>query len=92
MVVDAGQRGPDGGGRGCHARHRSGAHAASAAAAMSKRPELRIIQGSRDAESGIYRLRTGSVLVVPAPVLEWPRAGAWRELIHRLLRKPVASE
>ena len=59
---------------------------------MSRRPKLRIIQGSKDAESGIYRLRTASVLVVPSPVIEWPRAGAWRELIHRLLRKPVASD
>jgi hypothetical protein len=59
---------------------------------MSKHPKLRIIQGTRDtADGGIYRLRPESVRQVPASALEWPRAGAWRDMIHRLMRNPVPS-
>jgi hypothetical protein len=60
---------------------------------MSKHPKLRVIQGTREtADGGIYRLRPDSVRQVQMSALEWPRAGAWRQMIHRLMRNPVASQ
>lgn len=60
---------------------------------MSKRPELRIIQGSklRD-DSRLYRLPRGRGGESATAAIEWPRAGAWRELVQRLLRNPVVPE
>jgi hypothetical protein len=56
---------------------------------MSKRPLLYLIEGrlSRDPR-GIYRLREAGTRAAPAEAL-WPEAGAWRDLVHRLLGTPV---
>ena len=60
---------------------------------MSKRPELRIIQGSKlPDESRPYRLPRGRGGESATAAIEWPRAGAWRELVQRLLRNPVVTE
>lgn len=60
---------------------------------MSKRPELRIIQGSKLADdSRPYRLPGGRAGASATAPIEWPRAGAWRELVRRLLRNPVVTE
>ena len=59
---------------------------------MSKPPKLRIIQGRKEPEqSRLYRLRQDASETANARI-EWPRAGAWRELVHRLLRNPVVPE
>ena len=59
---------------------------------MRKPPKLRIIQGRKEpAQSRIYRLRQDASESANAGI-EWPRAGAWRELVHRLLRNPVVPE
>lgn len=94
MDVDAGERRPDGGGRGRNTPRRRDAGAdARQGARMSKRPELRIIQGSklRD-DSRLYRLPRGRGGESATAAIEWPRAGAWRELVQRLLRNPVVPE
>jgi hypothetical protein len=57
---------------------------------VSKPPVLRMIRGSKEGESTVYRLRAGSPIAAPAPA-EWPRAGAWRELVHRLLSRPGSA-
>ena len=56
---------------------------------MSKRPLLYLVEGrlTRD-ERGIYRLREARARAAPAEAL-WPEAGAWRDLVHRLLRTPI---
>jgi hypothetical protein len=56
---------------------------------MSKRPRLYVVEGrlARDA-GGIYRLREARTRTAPAEAL-WPEAGAWRDLVHRLLGTPV---
>lgn len=56
---------------------------------MSKRPLLYLVEGrlTRDA-GGIYRLREARTRAAPAEAL-WPEAGAWRDLVHRLLRNPL---
>ena len=56
---------------------------------MSKRPLLYIVEGrpTRDT-GGIYRLREARLRAAPAQQL-WPEAGAWRDLVHRLLRGPL---
>ena len=61
---------------------------------MSMRPELRIIQGSKlPDDSRLYRLPRGRARAsATAATIEWPRAGAWRELVQRLLRNPVVTE
>ena len=60
---------------------------------MSQTPQLRIIQGSKEAdERRLYRLRQGHETESATAVLEWPRAGAWRELVHHLLRNPVLPQ
>ncbi len=60
---------------------------------MSKRPELRIIQGSKlQDDSRLYRLPRGRARASATAAIEWPRAGAWRELVQRLLRNPVVTE
>ena len=60
---------------------------------MSKPPELRIIQGSkRPDDSRLYRLPRGRGGQSAVAAIEWPRAGAWRELIHRLLRNPIVTD
>ena len=94
MDVAAGERRPDGGGRGRNTPRRRDAGAdAREGARMSKRPELRIIQGSklRD-DSRLYRLPRGRGGESATAAIEWPRAGAWRELVQRLLRNPVVPE
>ena len=58
---------------------------------MSK-PQLRIIQGSKEPHGRLYRLRPGHQTASATAVLEWPRAGSWRELVHRLLRNPVLPQ
>jgi hypothetical protein len=94
MDVDASERRPDGGGRGRNTpRRRDAGAAARRGARMRKRPELRIIQGSKLPDDGrLYRLPRGRGHESAAVVIEWPRAGAWRELIHRLLRNPIVTE
>ena len=94
MDVDASERSADGGGRGRNTPRRRDAGAdARQGARMSKRPELRIIQGSklRD-DSRLYRLPRGRGGESATAAIEWPRAGAWRELVQRLLRNPVVPE
>ena len=60
---------------------------------MRKRPELRIIQGSKlPDDARLYRLPRGRDGESAVAAIEWPRAGAWRELIHRLLRNPIVSD
>ena len=56
---------------------------------MSKRPLLYLVEGrlTRD-QRGIYRLRESRARAAPAEAL-WPEAGAWRDLVHRLLRNPL---
>ena len=94
MDVDAGEHRPDGGGRGRNTPRRSDAGAdARQGARMRKPPELRIIQGSkRPDDSRLYRLPRGRAGESAVAAIEWPRAGAWRELIHRLLRNPIVTE
>ena len=59
---------------------------------MRKPPKLRIIQGRKGSDqSRLYRLRPDASETANARI-EWPRAGAWRELVHRLLRNPVVPE
>jgi len=59
---------------------------------MSKPPQLRIIQGSKEPDqAGLYRLRHGRATGADAGI-EWPRAGAWRALVHRLLRNPAVPQ
>jgi hypothetical protein len=60
---------------------------------MSKRPEFRVIRGAKETEeSRRYRLRSHGASGAPEAAVEWPQAGAWRELIHRLMRTPAKSE
>ena len=60
---------------------------------MSKQPKLRVILGSKEPHhSRPYRLPRGYASGSATAALEWPRAGAWRELVHRLLRNPVLPE
>lgn len=56
---------------------------------MRKRPLLYLVEGrlTRDGR-GIYRLRESRLRTTPAEEL-WPEAGAWRDLVHRLLRNPI---
>ena len=56
---------------------------------MRKRALLYLVEGrlTRD-ERGIYRLRESRLRTAPAEEL-WPEAGAWRDLVHRLLRNPI---
>ena len=59
---------------------------------MNKRPALRVIRGRKETdESRIYRLRSHGASGAPGPAAEWPHAGAWRKLVHRLLRRPTES-
>ena len=94
MDVDAGEHRPDGGGRGRNTPRRSDAGAdARQGARMSKRPELRIIQGStRPDDSRLYRLPRGRAGDSAVAACEWPRAGAGRGLIPRLLRNPIVTD
>jgi hypothetical protein len=94
MDVDAGEHRPDGGGRGRNTpRRRDAGAAARRGARMRKPPELRIIQGSkRPDDSRLYRLPRGRAGESAVAAIEWPRAGAWRELIHRLLRNPIVTD
>lgn len=56
---------------------------------MSKRPDLYLVEGrAAPAESRIYRLRGANTRSAPTEPA-WPEAGAWRDLIHRLLVNPV---
>jgi hypothetical protein len=60
---------------------------------MSKRPELRVIRGSKETEERRrYRLRSHGASGAPGPAIEWPQAGAWRDLVHRLMRTPAESD
>jgi len=59
---------------------------------MTKRPELHLVEGrlTQD-ESRIYRLRESHLR--PAPAEEtWPNAGAWRDLVRKLVRNPAKDE
>ena len=59
---------------------------------MSKRPDLDLVEGRAAAlEGGIYRLRAANAR--PAPIeAVWPEAGAWRDLVHRLMGNPVKGD
>lgn len=94
MDVAAGERRPDGGGRGRNTPRRRDAGAdARQGARMRKRPELRIIQGSKPRdESRLYRLPGSRAGESAVAAIEWPRAGVWRDLVHRLLRNPVVPD
>lgn len=94
MDVDASEHSADGGGRRRNApRGRDAGAAARRGPWMRKPPKLRIIQGRKEpAQSRIYRLRQDASESANARIGEWPRAGAWRELVHRLLRNPVVPE
>ena len=94
MDVDASERSADGGGRRRNApRRRDAGAAARQGARMRKRPELRIIQGSKPPDdSRLYRLPGSRAGESAVAVIEWPRAGVWRDLVHRLLRNPVVPD
>ena len=94
MDVDASERSADGGGRRRNApRGRDAGAAARRGARMRKRPELRIIQGSKPRdESRLYRLPGSRAGESAVAAIEWPRAGVWRDLVHRLLRNPVVPD
>ena len=60
---------------------------------MRKRPKLRVIDGRKgEDESRIYRLRAGRAGESAAREIEWPSAGAWRQLVHRLMRTPADTK
>ena len=80
MDVDARERRPGGGGRRGDAPPRGGT---AQGGPVSTPPVLRMILGSKEGESALYRLRATSPTAAPAPA-EWPQAGAWRQLVHRL--------
>ena len=59
---------------------------------MTRRPDLYLVEGcTGPAEDGIYRLRAANARSAPAEAA-WPEAGAFRDLIHRLLRVPLGAE
>lgn len=59
---------------------------------MSKRPDLYLVEGRLTQDEGrIYRLRETRLHQAPAQE-PWPKAGAWRDLVHRLVRNPVKGE
>jgi hypothetical protein len=59
---------------------------------MSKRPDLHLVEGDRKPqERSIYRLRE-TCLQSPPAEKAWPKAGAWRDLVHKLVRNPVKGE
>ena len=56
---------------------------------MRKRPPLYLVEGGLTQEHRrIYRLRETRPHAAPAEE-PWPKAGEWRQLIHRLMRNPV---
>ena len=57
-----------------------------------KRPDLHVVEGrlTQD-EARIYRLREARLRAAPAQEA-WPKAGAWRDLVHKLVRNPVKDE
>ena len=57
---------------------------------MSKRPVLRVIEGLRAKERGIYRLRNDREQHAPVEK-PWPTPGEWRDLVRRLVRNPVKT-
>lgn len=59
---------------------------------MSKRTSLHLILGGLTGEERrIYRLREARLHHVPAQE-PWPEAGAWRDLVRKLMRNPVKGE
>ena len=59
---------------------------------MSKRTPLYLIVGGLTGEERrIYRLRKARAQHAPAQE-PWPKAGAWRDLVRKLMRNPVRSE
>lgn len=59
---------------------------------MSKRPDLYLVEGRLTQEEGrLYRLRETRLRRAPAQE-PCPEAGAWRELVRRLLRNPVKDK
>ena len=59
---------------------------------MTKRPDLFLVEGcTAPLEGGIYRLRAVSARSAPTEAA-WPEAGAWRDLIHGLLRFPAKAQ
>lgn len=59
---------------------------------MSKRPDLHLVEGNPAGdEDRTYRLR--ETRLQPAPTEKaWPKAGAWRELVRKLLRNPIKGK
>jgi hypothetical protein len=59
---------------------------------MSKRPELYLVEGrAAPVESRLYRLRAVNARSAPIEAV-WPEAGAWRDLVHRLLGNPIKGD
>ena len=59
---------------------------------MSKRPDLYLVEGcTAPLEGGIYRLRAAGARPAPTEAA-WPEAGAFRDLVHGLLRIPRKAE
>ena len=59
---------------------------------MIKRPELHLVEGYLTEDEGrIYRLRETRLRAAPAEET-WPAAGAWRDLVQKLVRHPVKHE
>ena len=59
---------------------------------MTKRPDLHVVEGHPAGdEDRTYRLRETS-LQSAATEKTWPQAGAWRDLVHKLLRNPFKGE
>jgi hypothetical protein len=59
---------------------------------MSRRPPLYLIVGGlTQDERRVYRLRDTRAQIVPAQE-PWPKAGAWRDLVRKLMRNPVKGE
>jgi hypothetical protein len=59
---------------------------------MTKRPDLHVVEGHPAGdEDRTYRLRESSLQSAPTQKT-WPKAGAWRDLVQKLVRKPVKGE
>jgi hypothetical protein len=59
---------------------------------MIKRPDLHLVEGRLTEDEGrLYRLREARLRAAPAEET-WPEAGAWRDLVRKLVRNPVKEE